>query len=138
MSITIKKEIEGVLILRNFLTNLLSDGLHYIADYGIDLTYSKKDYELAKENCILLSPCWEDVLTQMLIDGKKLTFLDIEGDGDMNADLTLESIDNGLKTLYGVNPTFTNAVNDFLEENGDAETCDTILQYLLYGEVVFG
>lgn len=131
MTIIVTKEIN----LREVINNLLCNGLDYFSDYGVDLKYSQKDYELAKASSSLSSPCWEDVLTEMILSGKTLRFIDTEG--DMDADLTLQKVQDGFK-LYGVNPTFTDAVDTLLEENEDAETCDVILQCILYGEVVFG
>jgi hypothetical protein len=124
--------------IREFICNLLCNGMYYFSGYGIQLNYSRKGYELTKESSTLSDPAWEDVLTQMIIDGYTLHFDDIEGDGEMNADLTLQSVEDGLKNLYGVNPTFTNAVDTLLAEEDDAETCDVILQCILYGDIIFG
>ena len=132
--IQIQKEID----LREVICYLLCNGLCYFSDYGVDLNYSQNDYKLAKASSSLSAPAWEDVLTEMVINGKPLHFKDVEGEGDMDADLTLQSVKEGFEKMYGVNPTFTDAVDTLLKENEDAETCDVILQCLLYGDVVFG
>ena len=56
--------------------NALCNGLGYMGGYGLEFEYSDKQYSEAKKK--LDSPCFEDVLMQILRDGGKLTVIDVE------------------------------------------------------------
>ena len=64
----------------------LCNGLSYFNGYGLELTYSKSDYQTAKGNCLKQNPdepvCYEDVLLQILRVGNKLKVKDHELDGE--------------------------------------------------------
>ncbi|MFJ7982305.1 hypothetical protein ACIQ1D_18765 [Lysinibacillus xylanilyticus] len=70
-------------------------------------------------------------VTQMLLDGIEVMFYDIENEYDKFG-LTLEKLCEGIK-LNKINRPF-----DADLENGDADTADCILQFALFGKVVFG
>lgn len=113
----------------NFFYNALCNSLGYVQGYGLELDFKKADYQSAKAK--LESPCYEDVLMQILRDGNKLTLVDLEC-----AEYT-ESI-----TLADVHERVQNAPFDHLynmiTENDDAETGDVIIQWVFYQEVIFG
>jgi hypothetical protein len=105
-------------------------GTGYHEGYGLELTYSKKDYESAKTK--LTSPCWEDVLLQILKDGGKLTLVDLECDGEYTKSITLKDVHQKvcktpLKFLMSV-----------IEETGDVVTSDVIIQTVFYDDIIFG
>tara|TARA_R110000868_G_scaffold103241_2_gene284377 strand:- start:10746 stop:11120 length:375 start_codon:yes stop_codon:yes gene_type:complete len=112
-----------------FFFDALCNGLSELRGYGLQLTYRKKDYADAREK--LTSPCYEDVLMQILRDGNKLRLVDHE---------------NGFKprilTLDDVHTKVSNTEARWLiqMDNGedDAVTADCILQSTFYGEVIFG
>ena len=61
--------------------NALCNGLGYVEGYGIELDFNKQDY--ARAATVLKqgatdAVCYEDVLLQILKDGKKLTMIDHE------------------------------------------------------------
>lgn len=110
--------------------NSLCNGLTLLPGYGLELDYSDAEY---KESAAKLeSPCYEDVLIQMLKDGYKLKILDHEGDGGYNKEIVIQDVyDRVCKT------PFPHLV-DMLNENDDAITADAILQTVFFNEVIFG
>ena len=52
-------QIDKTTHIREFICNLLCNGMYYFSGYGIQLNYSRKDYELTKESSTLLDPAWE-------------------------------------------------------------------------------
>ena len=125
MKVTLtKKESEDL-----FHTSLCS-GLGYIDGYGLKLDYSNSDYKNAKSK--LDSPCYEDILMQILRDGGKLKLVDREYDGEYSKAITLKDV----HTM--VQETPLEHLMDAINENDDACTADVILQTVFYGEVIFG
>ena len=58
--------------------------------YGLELEFNEEDYDQSKEK--LNNPCFEDVLLQILKDGKKLTLVDVEYDGEYTRSITIDDI----------------------------------------------
>lgn len=69
--------------------------------------------------------------TQMLLDGKTLHFYDAE-DEEEKFTLNLEQLVNGFKINAERRPF------DCDLENGDAITADSILQYGIFGRIIYG
>lgn len=105
-------------------------GTNYMDGYGLEMSFFNRDYLAAKEK--LQSPCYEDVLMQILRDGKKLTFVDNESEGDMTRSITLADVHERVQL------TPFQHLKDMIEENDDATTADVILQTVFFQEVVFG
>lgn len=131
-------EIKKTIDLREVLSSVLSDGLHYIGDYGLDVDYSKRTYQDVAGR-MTGNKCWEDVLVQMLIEGHAITFVDTESDDDegMTSELTLEKIQQTITDLYDKNEQFSNSLDSIIAEDYDAGTSDALLQFFLYGEIIF-
>ena len=57
--------------------NALCNGLGYLESYGLELTYKKQDYEKARKNAVseFDSPCYEEVLMQILRNGGTLSLV---------------------------------------------------------------
>lgn len=109
----------------------LCNGLGYIeSGYDLELTYKKKDYNSARDK--LTSPCYEDVLMQLLRDGKSLTLVDHGCEGEYTSTITLSDIHERVQT------TNIRHLMDAINENGDAVTADVILQQVFYKETIFG
>ncbi len=70
--------------------------------------------------------------TKILLDGGSIKFYSLEGDEDEDWILTLDKLIKGLQLNCEQRP------HDCDLEQGDAGTCDCILQYALFGEVVYG
>ena len=118
--------------------NALCNGLGYIGDYGLELTYDDADYEAAKQNILknrtaadISTVCYEDVLLQILRDGKTLTLIDNEG-GEDDAIITLKDVHER------VEKTPLRHLMDAINENDDAITADVILQTVFLNDVVYG
>ena len=105
-------------------------GTGYFDGYGLELDCNEKDYKESREK--LQNPCFEDVLLQMLKDGKTLTLVDIECDGEYTRSITLEDVHNKVCN------TPTNHLMDMINEDGDVVTSDVILQTVFFDEIIFG
>lgn len=106
----------------------LCNGLGYMSGYDLELEYSKEDYQEAREK--LDSPCYEDVLLQILRNGKSLTMVDQE-------DAYTSTI-----TLADVHARVEKApvrfVMQMINEEDDAETADVIIQTVFFEDIIFG
>jgi hypothetical protein len=69
--------------------------------------------------------------TQLLLDGKSVKLYDVE-DEDEVWTLTFQNL------LEGYRLNYINRPHDNDIENGDATTADCIIQYALFGKIVFG
>ena len=110
--------------------NALCNGLGYMSGYGLEFEYSDKQYSAAKTK--LQSPCFEDVLMQILRDGGSLTFVDVECDGEYTRSVSLADVHDR------VQKTPLRFLTDMINENDDAETADVILQTVFFEEIIFG
>lgn len=110
--------------------NALCNGLSLLGGYGLELQFNDNEYEISRSK--LINPCYEDVFMQMLKDGYKLSILDIEGDGEYNADITMQDV------LERVKLTPSDYLADMINENDDAITADAILQTVFFKEIIFG
>lgn len=113
--------------------NALCNGLGYIeSSYGLDLRYDIPQFQEASKKLkeIRLSPCYEDVLMQLLKDGHEINLYDTEGEEDH------------IIKLKDVHDKVQNApaerILEMANENDDADTADVILQSVFFGEVIFG
>ena len=70
-------------------------------------------------------------MTSELLEGKILKFIDVE-DKDTVWSLTLNDLLNGVKLNANLRP------HDCDLENMDSTTADCIIQYALFGEIVYG
>jgi len=125
-------KIESEKYFHNALCNAVGSG--YMNGYGIELVCDDADYKKAKSDIVTsgVSPCYEDVLMQVLRNGGKLTFEDVEGEGDMTRSITINDVHDK------VSKTPINHLTDMMRENDDATTADVILQTVFFDEVVFG
>lgn len=105
-------------------------GTGYFDGYGLELTYDDNDYKESKKK--LENPCYEDVLLQILKDGKKLTLVDIECDGEYTRSITLKDVHKK------VGKTPFRHLSDMINECGDVTTSDVVLQTVFFDEIVFG
>lgn len=128
-------KLEESIIMELFHNALCNIG-SYFNDHGIELDYNEDEYERAKENWKAKhpnqKPCIEDVLIQILEDGNELIWNDREGDGDNDCRLT--------KAMLIENFEFVprDIIGAYLCENDDAETADSLIQSVLYKEIIFG
>ena len=110
--------------------NALCNGLDYFQGYGFDLDYDADQYYKAREK--LKSPCFEDVLMQLLRDGGQLIFKDVENEGEMTRTVTLNDIHERVQNA----PIKT--LTEMADQEDDAITADIILQTVLFNEILLG
>lgn len=106
---------------------------HQIADYGLQLDYDEKEYDKAKKRLVKKGerPCLEDVWMEILRGGGTLTLVDYEN-GEDPSTINLQDVHER------VQETDARHLLDTINENGDGDTADVILQSVFYGEVIFG
>jgi len=132
MKIILNKE-EAIEIIFNSLCN----GLAYIQGYGLSVNITNADYDKAKQEVMVLLDdssvciCVEDILIHHLKKGRRLPFWDDEGEEESSFDL-----EQAIKNLQ--NEDATHWIMQFKNEEDDAVTADCILQFCLYGEIIFG
>jgi len=115
----------------DYFYNALCNGLGYMIGYGLSVDYDKKDYQNAKKS-LGESPCYEDVLMEMLRKGGKLTLIDEECGGEYTRSITLKEIHER------VQKTEHRFLLDMVNEEDDADTADQILQTVFFEEIIFG
>ena len=117
--------------------NALCNGLAYIQGYGLSVSISDADYDKAKEEVMILLDnssvcvCVEDILIHHLKMGSELSFWDDEGEEEISFDLQ-----KAIKNLQDEGAA--KWIMQMLNEEDDAVTADCILQFCLYGEIIFG
>lgn len=119
---------ESLEYFHNALCNAVGTG--YMQGYSLELTYSEDEYKLAKDK--LTTPCYEDVLIQILKDGGSLTFTDLEGDDENTKSITIDDVYAKVQ-----NVPFEH-LSDMINGTDDASTADIILQIVFYDTIIFG
>lgn len=115
----------------DFFYSSLCNGLGYIeSGYELELTFDEDEYKEAQSK--LESPCYEDVLMQILRDGKALTLVDIGGEGEYTSTIVMSDVHER------VQDTPIRHLMDAINENDDAVTADVILQQVFFKETIFG
>jgi len=115
----------------DFFYNSLCNGLGYIeSGYELELTFDEDEYKQAQSK--LESPCYEDVLMQILRDGKALTLVDIGCEGEYTSVIVMSDVHER------VQDTPIRHLMDAINENDDAVTADVILQQVFFKETIFG
>jgi NAD-dependent DNA ligase len=107
---------------------------HQIAYYGLQLECDDKEYDKAKKRLIKWkteSPCLEDVWMEILRGGGTLTLVDEESGLEPSV-ISLQDVHER------VQETDVRHLLDAINEDGDGDTADVILQSVFYGKVIFG
>jgi len=124
-----------------FHSALCNGGISEFQYYDLQLEYNQADYLEAK--CSLKAKmvsneiptetiCYEDVLVEILRIGKTLKIVDEGYEGEYSREITLEMVHNNYKFA----PAQT--LLDYVDGNDDACTADSLLQSIVYKEVIFG
>lgn len=116
--------------------NSLCNGLDYLSGYGLDLEVEDSIYDKAKQSFLSKnpnnSPCYEDILMEVLRNGDEITLIDVEGDGEYTKSITLKDVHDR------VSKTPNRHLFDMINEEDDAQTADIILQSVFFEDIVFG
>ncbi|MEG1758373.1 MAG: hypothetical protein RR235_07965 [Oscillospiraceae bacterium] len=107
-------------------------------DYWAELCPDPEDYTAARARVASRATermsqeyvCYEEVLAEILEFGGSLRVYDIEEDKDHPMTMAL--------LLNGFRLNAKNRPEDASIEDGDAETADCILQYAIFGDVIYG
>lgn len=107
---------------------------HHIAGYGLSMEYDEDQYREAKNRLIAsgMDSCLEDIWMEILRGGGHLTLVDEECDGEYTSTITLSDVHERIILV-----PFKHLV-DAVNEDGDGDTADVILQTIFFSEVVFG
>ena len=102
----------------------------------IDVDVEKSKYEEYKTGEKYLGPenvCFEDVLASILMDNQPIYLKDSVDEAEYV--LTLDKMKSGLSLLFDKKPqSFTRII----DETCDYEDYDNLLQYSIFGELVWG
>lgn len=116
-----------------FYNALCNDLSHYCNSNGLFVDtfgkYQKVKKELSTETN---TPCYEDVLMQILRTGGRIHIVDEEGDGDQNVAVTLAMVHERVQL------TPVEHLLNMITENDDATTAWVILNQVFYNEQIFG
>lgn len=120
--------------LKEVITAAVEGGIGYWAI----LCNDTDDYVAAREKAkqaLGEKPCYCDTIYQLLVDGGKLYLEDAEDEGELYS-LDYKQLLKGIKMWEKENHTTIKKAIDNSEF--DAEDGDTIFQYAVFGEVVYG
>ena len=118
----------------NYFHGALCNGLGYMGGYGLELEYKEEEYKAAREQIKSTgnSPCYEDVLLEILKMGGSLTFVDIECEGEYTRTISLNDVHER------VAKTPISHLMDMIKETDDAVTADVIIQTVFFEDIIFG
>lgn len=115
-----------------FRTLLSCHVLTEIKNYGFSVLMPA--YKANREKYIQKNPgvflCMESVVMELLDNGDQIVFVDEEYD-EYNRVIVKEDIIKGFDSVP------SDLIKNIHEDNFDIVTCDLVLQYILFGEVVF-
>lgn len=118
----------------NLFYDAICNGLGELHYYDLELDWDEADYNAAKTKLGNEQPgimvCYEDVLMEMLRNGKTLWVVD--NNDEERHPITLELIHERVQL------TPIKHLMDAINEDGDATTADCIIQTVIYKDVIFG
>lgn len=133
-----KVKVEVLELEKDDLVSILSGFMSYSNYWCGEVDWKEEEYEEAKAREIALleddkedSVCIEDIMANMLLNGKSLILKDAEGEFE-DAELTLEYLKSGLNLSFKNNSISLDA------DDWDAADCDIIIQNAIFNEVVYG
>lgn len=132
-----KVKVEVLELEKDDIVSILSGFTSYSDYWCGEVDWKDEEYAEAKarETALLEddddSVCVEDIMANMLLNGKSLILKDAEGEFE-DAELTLEYLKSGIN-LSIKNDSISLDVDDW-----DAADCDIIIQNAIFNEVVYG
>lgn len=123
-----QREIEAII-----LDCFCNGGVSELWSSGVYYTYNKKEYE----KFAVAGYSYEDNLISLLKGGGEIEFIDEEGGGD-TVSLTMELATSRLKNI--TDEVVIQSVRNMDENDYQADAWDgyNVIQYILYGEIIFG
>lgn len=122
---------------KTFLSDWLSTATYgsFWCDCCVHKDTSDEVYVQAKKN----NDCREDVLADVLLNGGALNICDVEeceeGNEEGEHKMTLADIENALPLFMLNYPSQWGAIMD---ETGDLYDADALLQFVVFGDVIYG
>ena len=122
---------------KEFLVDWLSTAIYgsFWCDCGVHVDTSDEVYEQAKKN----NDCREDKWADVLLHGGSLNIIDVEECEDDSDEgehkITLEDIEKALPLFMLNYPSQWAAIMD---ETGDLYDADALLQFVVFGDVIYG
>lgn len=122
----------------------VNDGLSEIGHSDIELVFIEEDYTTAKQTWIKNNnnsePCYEDILVQLWTEGK-LHFYD--HNEEKKVEFTVSTVKQKLTSVLASKKVNEKAITEVLdiltkEGNADAWTGFNVLQFMLFGEIIYG
>ena len=114
----------------NIFFDALCNGLSYVCGYGFEIEFDSKDY--AKAKTTTSNGSFEEVLMAILKNGGSLTLADVVNDGAETATISLQDVHERVSDVDAA--VLIEAIN----EEGDADTADAVLQTVFFKEIIFG
>lgn len=111
------------------ITNLIVDGLEGGITYWAMLHNDTPEFEAYYKDRDLATA---EIVAKIILNGGSVKITDNEEDVEPTYNLTLERL------LVGIQKNAEERPWDCDLENYDADTCDAIIQYAIFDEVVFG
>ena len=121
---TVKKKIT-----EEEITNLIVDGLEGGITYWAMLHNDTPEFKEYYKNTDLATA---EIVAEIILKGGSVKITDREEEVDAEYNLTLERL------LVGIEKNAAERPYDCDLENYDADTCDAIIQYAIFDEVIFG
>jgi len=118
----------------NLFFNAICNGLGELSYYDLGIDFSDDDYSQAKTSLIFKDSsaglCYEDILMEMLRNGKTIWIVD--QNDDERHPITLELVHERVQN------TPIRHLMDAINERDDATTADCIIQTVIYNDVIYG
>jgi hypothetical protein len=111
------------------ITNLVVDGLETGIGYWATLHNDTDEFEKYYNTTDLATA---EIVAKIILNGGKVKITDIEEGEEPKFDFTLERL------IVGIQKNAEERPWDCDLENYDATTCDCIIQYAIFDEVIFG
>lgn len=111
------------------ITNIVVDGLEGGITYWAMLHNNTAEFEKYYKETDLATA---EIVAKIILNGGSVKITDREEDVEPNFDLTLDRL------IIGIQKNAEERPWDCDLENYDADTCDAIIQYAIFDEVVFG
>lgn len=132
-----KVKVEVLEIEKDDIVLILSGFMSYSNYWCGEVSWKDEEYAEAKarETALLEddddSVCTEDIMANMLLNGKSLILKDVEGEFE-DKELTLVNL------LAGLNLSLKDNLISLDPDDWDAADCDIIIQNAIFNEVVYG
>jgi hypothetical protein len=108
----------------------MCNGLAYVFGYGFEIEFDRKDYAKAKSTTS--NGAFEEVLMAILKNGGSLTLADVVNNGSETATISLQDVHERVSDVDA------RVLIEAINEEGDADTADAVLQTVFFKEITFG